>query len=249
MAARGDENIRGLDVAVNDARAVRGIQRVGDFDAEREQRLQLQAAMPGESLLQRGAFQILHRDEGAAVLLADVMNGADVGMIQRGGGSSLAAEPAQRLPVPSEFVGQELERDEAAEPGVLRFVNDTHSAAAKLLDDAVVGEGLANQGIGAIARGVVLIVGERQRGDFDSRAFQKALRVRLRVQKRADPAFQRLVTRAGLPEKRVALLGRTLQHGLEQVIELFPLIQVHLRFRRRARDTARFLRCSSRASR
>ena len=35
-----------------------------------------------------------------------------------------------------------------------------------------------------------------------------------------------------LPEKRVALLQRTLQHGLEQVIELFPVIQVHRRFHR-----------------
>ena len=107
------------------------------------------------------ALQILHGDEGAAVLLADVMNGADVGMIQRGRGASLALEPAQRLPVASQFVRQELERDEATEPGVLRFVNHAHSAAAELLDDAVVGEGLADQGIGASGALSVLVVGER----------------------------------------------------------------------------------------
>ena len=112
-------------------------------------------------LLQRGALQILHGDEGAAVLLADVMNGADVGMIQRGGGASLALEPAQRLPVASQIVRQELERDEATEPGVLRFVDHAHAAAAELLDDAVVGEGLADQGVGALWRVVVLVVGER----------------------------------------------------------------------------------------
>ena len=37
VAAWADEDVGGLDVAVNDARAVRGIQRVGDFDAERQQ--------------------------------------------------------------------------------------------------------------------------------------------------------------------------------------------------------------------
>ena len=131
--------------------------------------------MAGDALLQRGALQILHGDEGAAVLLADIMNGADVGMIQRGRGSSLALEPAQRLTVAGEFVRQELQRDEAMEPGVLRFVNHAHSAAAKLLDDAVVGERLADQGIGALRRVVVLVVGERQRGHFDGRAFQEAV--------------------------------------------------------------------------
>ena len=61
---------------------------------------------------------------------------------------------------------------------------------------------------------------------------RKLFRVRFRAEQSADPAFQRLVARAGVPEKRVALLERTLQHGLEQVIELFPAIQVHRRFHR-----------------
>jgi hypothetical protein len=35
-----------------------------------------------------------------------------------------------------------------------------------------------------------------------------------------------------VPEKRVALLGPSLEHGLEEAIELFPVIQVHRRFHR-----------------
>ena len=58
------------------------------------------------------------------------------------------------------------------------------------------------------------------------------LRVGLRTQQCADLPFQRLVARARAPEKRVALLGRTLEHGLEEAIELFPVIQVHRRFHR-----------------
>ena len=34
VAALGDENIRRLDVAVDDALGVRGIERVGNFDGE-----------------------------------------------------------------------------------------------------------------------------------------------------------------------------------------------------------------------
>ena len=181
---------------------------------------------------QRAALQILHGDEGAAVLLADVMNGADVGMIQGGRGPSLALESAQRLPVASQIVRQELEGDEAMEPGVLRLVDHAHAAAAELLDDAVVGEGLADQGVSALGRVVGVIEGERLCGHFDSRAFQEVLRVGLRTQQRADLPFQRLIARARPSEKRVALLGRTLEHGLQEAIELFPAIQVHRRFHR-----------------
>jgi hypothetical protein len=171
------------------------------------------------------ALQILHRDEGAAVLLADVMNGADIGMIQGGRGASLPLEPAQRLLVASQIVRQELEGHEATEPGVLRFVNHAHAAAAELLDDAVVGEGPADQG----RRVVGLVVGERSCRPFDSRAFQEVPRVGLRTQQCADLPFQRLIPRARLSEKRVALLGRALEDGLEQAIELFPAFQVHRR--------------------
>jgi len=101
---------------------------------------------------------------------ADVMDGADVGMIQGGSGPRLALESAQRFPVASQIVRQELEGDEATEPCVLRFVDHAHSAAAELRDDAVVGEGLADQGVSALWRVVGVVVdrcGCRFRGRLD----------------------------------------------------------------------------------
>ena len=90
VAALGDENIGGLDVAVNDAFGVRGVERVGDFDGESEQVLDIHGPA-GDAVLQRHAIEKFHGDEGLAVLLADVVNGADVGMIQRGGGLGFAS--------------------------------------------------------------------------------------------------------------------------------------------------------------
>ena len=96
---------------------------------------------PSDPVLKRHAVQKLHGDERLAVLLADVVNRADVGMIQRGSGLRFALKAGERLRVAGNLVGQELERDEAVQARVLGFVNDTHAAAAELLDDAVVRDG------------------------------------------------------------------------------------------------------------
>ena len=90
-------------------------------------------------VLQRQAVEELHDDEGAAVFLADVVDGADVGMVQRRRSLRLAPEALQSLRVLGHVFGQELERDETVEPGVLGLVHDAHSAAAQLANDAVVG--------------------------------------------------------------------------------------------------------------
>ena len=77
---------------------------------------------------------------------ADFVDGADVGMIQSGRRSRLAPEAFQRLRIFGQLVGQELQGDEAAELSVLGLVDHTHPAAAELLDDAVVRNGLADHG-------------------------------------------------------------------------------------------------------
>ena len=81
MATRGDENIGGLDVAVNDAFGVRGVERIGDVDANFEEALDFDGRV-GDDVLERGAFHEFHDDEDAAVVLLNVVDGADVGMVQ-----------------------------------------------------------------------------------------------------------------------------------------------------------------------
>ena len=148
VTAIRDEDIGGLDVAMNDARVVCGIERVRDLDAEGKQDVERQTAI-GDSVSQRGALEVLHDDEGAAILLADIVNGADVGVIQRRRGPRLAAKPAESVGLASQFFGQELHRDEPMEPFVLRLVDDAHPARADPLEDAVVGYGAAEQRVEA----------------------------------------------------------------------------------------------------
>ena len=88
---------------------------------------------------------------------ADFVYGADVGMIQSGGGARFAAKAFQRLRISGYIVGQEFQSNKAAKFGVLGLVHDTHPAAAQLLDDAVVRDGLADERCGV--RHLALMLG------------------------------------------------------------------------------------------
>jgi hypothetical protein len=85
-----------------------------------------------------------HGDERSAFVLPDVVDGANVGMVQRGGGLRLALESGQGLWVSGYFFGKELQGDKAAQTRVFSLVDNAHATATQLLDDAVVRDGLAD---------------------------------------------------------------------------------------------------------
>ena len=89
-------------------------------------------------MLQGVAIQKLHGDESLAVLLANVVNRADVGMVERGCSLGFALEAAECLRVAGHFVGQEFQAYKTVQPSVLGLVNHPHPAAAELFDNAVV---------------------------------------------------------------------------------------------------------------
>ena len=77
-----DKNVRRLDVAMHDPGAMRHVERVRNLSRQRDQVAHLHR--PSRQVtLQSQARQKFHDDECLAVLLADVVDGADVGMVQR----------------------------------------------------------------------------------------------------------------------------------------------------------------------
>ena len=56
-------------------------------------------------MLQRYAIQKLHRDEGVPVLLANVMDGADIRMIQGRRSLRLALKTGKRLRIAGHVIG------------------------------------------------------------------------------------------------------------------------------------------------
>ncbi len=145
LRALDEKNIRGLDVAVNDSLGVRGVEAVRDFDAGVEEFGDFDGPAV-DAVLERLAFEKFHGDERAALEIADVVDGADVWMIERGCGARFTAETFDGLGVLRNVIGQKFQRDTAAEARVLRFVYDAHSAAAQFFQHGVMGDGATDHG-------------------------------------------------------------------------------------------------------
>ena len=105
-----DEDVCGLDVAVdNSLGTVCCVERVGKSRWRvTKRRRRSPAALPRDAVVQRRAIEVLHRDEGSALVLAEVVDGANARVIEGRGGASFAAEAFQGLRVPRHFVRQEL---------------------------------------------------------------------------------------------------------------------------------------------
>ena len=80
MASLRDENVGGFDVAVDDAFSVRRVQSFRNLDRSIQNAFDFHRA-PADALLQRLTLQHLHGDEPLALVLADFVDGANVGMI------------------------------------------------------------------------------------------------------------------------------------------------------------------------
>jgi hypothetical protein len=124
---------------VDDAGRVRRGQRVRDLGGDAE-RLGDGQALLRDRLAQGLAAQVLHHDEVEAVVVRDVVDGHDVGVIERGRRARLAEEAGPARRVARTVGGQDLERDEAVEPGIAGLVHDGHASLAQLLHDLVVEE-------------------------------------------------------------------------------------------------------------
>ena len=117
MTTLGDKNVCWLYVAMHDAFAMCRIECVSNLNPERQGVFRLQWA-PSDAVLQRHAVEKLHRHEGATIFLTDVVNRADVGMVQSGSGPGLTTKPLQRLRITRNFVRQKLQGDKPSEPTV-----------------------------------------------------------------------------------------------------------------------------------
>ena len=100
-------------------------------------RMPMRAALTAEARRQRVALQVLHDQEVPPVVLADVEQGADVGVVEGRQQLRLALEAREALGIGDERRGQDLDRDVAIELGVARTIHLAHSACPERAEDFV----------------------------------------------------------------------------------------------------------------
>lgn len=114
VAAAGIEDVGRLNVTMNDAGGVGGVESVGDFNASAEQHIGVERTAI-DFVLQGDAVKKLHGNERLAIVIADFVDRADIGMVERGCGTGFTAEAFECLGIARESFGKKLQADKASE--------------------------------------------------------------------------------------------------------------------------------------
>ena len=131
VAALDEEDILGLEVAVDDPAVVGGPQRVGQLEQDLEPDRAVEAPFP-EERRERRPIQELHHDVvPGGREQREVVRGYDVLVTDEVDGSRLVVETADQLRARAHRLVQELDRDLAADDGVLAEVDRAHTAPAE----------------------------------------------------------------------------------------------------------------------
>ena len=127
-----DQDVLGLDVAVDDVAGVGGAEGAGDLDRVGDRLVDGQAAHAADAVLQRLALDVLEDDVRPAVLLAGVDDADDVRVGELGDRARLAAEALELVRVRGDLAVHELDRDAALEDGVEGAIDRRHPAGPDL---------------------------------------------------------------------------------------------------------------------
>ena len=126
-----DQHVRRLDVAVDDVELVRVGERVRDLARDHERVVHRQPGLAPEPVAQGLALDVGHDVVEEAVGLARVVQGKDVRVGQAGGDLDLAHE-ALGTERDGDVLPEDLDRDAARLPEVLRQIHRRHPASANL---------------------------------------------------------------------------------------------------------------------
>ncbi len=150
---RTDDDVGGLEIAMDDAPLVRMRQRARDLRAVPKYGFDGQA-VERQHLGERTAVHVLHRDEHAAAGIADLVDGADVRMIEVRGRAGLVEEPAAILGCgrSGRSAANQLDRHGAVQALVAGAIDHTHAALAEAGLDAVLPERFADHRVTSHSR-------------------------------------------------------------------------------------------------
>jgi hypothetical protein len=129
------ENIRRLDVPVDDASVVRCIEAVRNLNSDAQQFLYFER--PTLYVLSESVpLEMLHHEKGLVLVFTDIVDGANVRMINRGDRVGFATEALARVLRSGQMQGEHLDRDAPIQALVPSSIHLAHTADAQSrLDD------------------------------------------------------------------------------------------------------------------
>ncbi len=135
----GDADICRLQIPMNDAGIVDGLERRRDLDSMVDHGARGERVVPygvGEGR----AFHVFHDDEDPAVRFPDIEDGRDVGMLDGARDAGFAQENPASGFVRDPILMDDLERNHAAQALVLSAVHGAHATGADPVEDPIVRE-------------------------------------------------------------------------------------------------------------
>ena len=136
----GQHDVGGLQIPVDDPLPVRLVQRIRHVDGDLQRLVEWQC--PFLQPLGHGlSIEILHDQKVDAVLASDVMEGADVRVVQGGDGASFSFKPLLQVRIRRHMLWQHLDGDGPVQPGVGGLVDLAHAPRAEGGVDLVGAEG------------------------------------------------------------------------------------------------------------
>src|SRR5450432_875376 len=145
----------GTSSPMHDACGVCGIQCVCDLNSKRQCFPDLQR-LASDPVPQRLPLQQLHGDEGPPIGLVNLVDRANVRVVQRRRSLGLPLETAESLWVVSQFVGKKLQGHVATEFEVFGFIDHTHAPTTDPAENAVMGNRLTHR-LGGCGHWVVML--------------------------------------------------------------------------------------------
>src|SRR5262249_38519687 len=103
-----DENVGWLNIAVNNVRGMRSVKRISSLDGQIEEQFHLDR-LSTNPLFQRLAFKQLHGDKLPSLVFADVVDGANVWMIQCRCCAGLTQEPFNRCAIAANLISEKFQ--------------------------------------------------------------------------------------------------------------------------------------------
>ena len=141
-----DHDVRGLDVAVDDAAVVHVIEGARDLHRDDRGDVVGQAAAALEQVIQVDAADVLHHDEERAPLAMEVVDMDDVFVLEAGQGAGLALEAGGQLLVRADRGLERLDGHHPVELLLDGAVDDGHSAGRHLLHNPAISDSFEHLG-------------------------------------------------------------------------------------------------------